>query len=235
MPANVADTQTQLRGFEINTPPPDFRPAEHLPKGFLDFYLPLHKQFTSRQQELVRRRKQVLDASLSGKKPNHLPPSAATQSDWKIELPDWCQDQRNQMTGPADDGELVVKMLNSGAPGVMIDLEDSMANTWQILERGIANSLIALRGKLNYFDKKRNRQVDIAPSKTVLWIRVRGLHLNQRGIVPGNPSELSSASLYDLCRIVFDINADEMKHPLSIYVPKSESAEEALWWNDVFK
>jgi len=27
------------------------------------------------------------------------------------------QDQRNQMTGPADDAELVVKMLNSGAPG----------------------------------------------------------------------------------------------------------------------
>ncbi len=235
MPANVADTQTQLRGFEINTPPPDFRPAEHLPKGFLDFYLPLHKQFTSRQQELVRKRKQVLDASLSGKKPNHLPPSAATQGDWKIELPAWCQDQRNQMTGPADDGELVVKMLNSGAPGVMIDLEDSMANTWPILERGIANSLSALRGKLNYFDKKRNRQVDIADSKTVIWVRVRGLHLNQRGVIPGNPSELSSASLYDLCRIVFDINADEMKHPLSIYVPKSESAEEALWWNDVFK
>ena len=235
MPANVADTQTQLRGFEINTPPPDFRPAEHLPKGFLDFYLPLHKQFTSRQQELVRRRKQVLDASLSGKKPNHLPPSAATQSDWKIELPDWCQDQRNQMTGPADDGELVVKMLNSGAPGVMIDLEDSMANTWFILERGIANSLSALRGKLNYFDKKRNRQMDIQPSNTVLWIRVRGLHLNQRGIIPGGPQEISSAPLYDLCRIVFDINSEEMKHPLSIYVPKSESAEEALWWNDVFK
>jgi len=27
-----------------------------------------------------------------------------------------CADQRNQMTGPADDHELVVKMLNSGAP-----------------------------------------------------------------------------------------------------------------------
>src|SRR5437870_2477580 len=26
-----------------------------------------------------------------------------------------------------------------------------------------------------------------------------------------------------------------MKHPLSIYVLKSESAEEALWWNDIFK
>src|SRR5436305_10301202 len=175
MPANVADTQTQLRGFEVNTPPPGFRPVEHLPKGFLDFYLPLHKQFTSRQQELVRKRKQVLDASLSGKKPNHLPPSAAIQSDWKIELPDWCQDQRNQMTGPADDGELVVKMLNSGAPGVMINLEDSMANEWSNLMLGHRNAIEALHGTLTYDDAKRGGPVAIKPSRTVCWVRVRGL------------------------------------------------------------
>ena len=54
--------------------------------------------------------------------PNKLPASAATAEAWRIELPEWCQDQRNQMTGPADDAELVVKMLNSGAPGVMLDL-----------------------------------------------------------------------------------------------------------------
>src|SRR2546421_12688736 len=108
MPTNVADTKSHLRGFEINPPSPDFRPEEHLPKGFLDFYLPLHRQFTSRQQELVRKRKQVLDASLAGKKPNHLPPSPATQGDWKIALPDWCQDQSNQMAGLAHDGELAV-------------------------------------------------------------------------------------------------------------------------------
>ncbi len=29
MPADVADTKSQLRGFEINTPTPDFRPEEH--------------------------------------------------------------------------------------------------------------------------------------------------------------------------------------------------------------
>src|SRR3984893_16423147 len=171
MPANVADTQSQLRGFEINTPPPDFRPEEHLPNGFLDMYLPLHKQFTPRQQELVRKRKQVLEASLAGKKPNHLPPSPATQGEWKIVLPDWCQDQRNQMTGPADDGELVVKMLNSGAPGVMIDLEDSTANSWPHVTQGVANILAALRGDLTYFDRKRNRNVAIKPSNNVisLW------------------------------------------------------------------
>ncbi|HLJ89166.1 MAG TPA: hypothetical protein VKZ53_20275 [Candidatus Angelobacter sp.] len=235
MPTDIAEAKGHVRGFDINTPPADFRPEEHLPKGFLEFYLPLHKQFTPRQQELIRKRAQVLEASLKGNKPNHLPPSPATQSDWKTTLPAWCQDQRNQMTGPADDGELVVKMLNSGAPGVMIDLEDSMANHWHVLERGIANSLSALHGKLSYFDKKRNRQVEIQASKTVILIRVRGLHLSQRGIVPGSPQELTSASLYDLCRLIFDIKAEELKHPLTIYIPKSESAEEAFWWNDVFK
>src|SRR5947209_7687868 len=232
MPANVADTQTQLRGFEINTPPPDFRPAEHLPKGFLDFYLPLHKQFTARQQELVRKRKQVLDASLSGKKPNHLPPSAATQSDWKIELPDWCQDQRNQMTGPADDGELVVKMLNSGAPGVMLDLEDSVANAWPNILHGAGNIVLALRGSLQYADKKRNRQVSIAESRTVITVRPRGLHLNQAGVIK---DELLSASLFDLALVAFQVDPAWLKHPLSIYIPKSESAEEGLWWRDVFR
>ena len=48
------------------------------------------------------------------------------------------------MTGPADDAELVVKMLNSGAPGVMLDLEDSNANTWQHLTTGIHNVLEAV-------------------------------------------------------------------------------------------
>src|SRR5260370_21800346 len=157
MPTDTAPA-TSLRGFEINTPPAGFRPEKDLPSGFLEFFLPLHRQFTPLQQELVRRRKQVLEASLAGKKPNHLPPSPATQTEWKITLPQWCQDHRNQMTGPADDGELVVKMLNSGAPGVMIDLEDSEANFWENLERGIANSLSALRRQLTYFDNTPDNQ-----------------------------------------------------------------------------
>jgi malate synthase len=237
MPTDAAPA-AGLRGFEINTPPAGLRPEQDLPAGFLEFFLPLHRQFTPLQQELVRRRGEVLQASLTGKKPNHLPPSPATQTDWKITLPEWCQDQRNQMTGPADDGELVVKMLNSGAPGVMIDLEDSEANFWENLERGIANSLSALRGELNYFDKKRDKQMTIQPSKTVIWTRVRGLHLNQKGVVPGKPEELASGSLYDVCRMVFAITPEDVKkfkHPLSFYIPKSESAEEAFWWNDLFK
>ena len=61
-----------------------------------------------------------------------------------------------------DDAELTVKMLNSGAPGVMIDLEDSMANFWENSRRGYENALAAIQGTLAYFDKKRNQQVGIS-------------------------------------------------------------------------
>src|SRR5438128_12672264 len=109
----------------------------------------------------------------------------AIRNGWKIELPEWCQDQRNQMTGPADDAELVVKMLNSGAPGVMLDLEDSVANAWPNITQGIRNIIAALRGELTYQDKKRDREVGIKESKTVILTRPRGLHLEQAGVIKG--------------------------------------------------
>ncbi len=219
-------------GFRINFPPREFDPARDLPKGFLEFLQPLHERFTPRQRDLVAKRKQVLDASLKGHKPNHLPPSEATHAKWAIELPGWCADQRNQMTGPADEADMCVKMLNSGAPGVMLDLEDSLANEWSHQAKGAENILASLRGALTYYDQKRGREVSIQPSKTVIWIRPRGLHLSQGGVIP---NEITSASLFDLARLVYQIDAAEMKHPLAIYIPKSESAEEAFWWRDLFQ
>ncbi len=162
----------------INCAPPGFDPRKDLPKEFYEFLEPLHREFTPRQQELAKKRAEVLIASHNGDLPDYLPNSVAAKGDWKITLPKYIEDQRNQMTGPADDAELVVKMLNSGAPGVMIDLEDSMANVWENLEKGIENSLAALHGELVYYDKKREKETAIKASETVILIRVRGLHLS---------------------------------------------------------
>jgi malate synthase len=216
----------------ISSTLPDFDPSRDLPAGFMDFFLPLHRVFTPRQQELATQRVEALQRSLEGEKPAHRFPSDTVRNGWKITLPEWCQDQRNQMTGPADDGELCVKMLNSGAQGVMLDLEDSCVNEWAHHKTGVANVLACLRGDLTYYDKKRDRAVSIQPSKTVIFTRPRGLHLNQAGLIPG---ELVSASLFDVARIFYEINPAELKHPLCIYIPKSESAEEALWWRDLFR
>ena len=257
-PVTVSSSMDRLRGFSINSAPEGFDLRRDLPAGFLDFFLPLHRRFTPLQREIIAQRKRVLDQAHSGNLPNHLPASEATKGSWAISLPAWCQDQRNQMTGPADDAELVVKMLNSGAPGVMLDLEDSTANFWEHIELGIRNIHAALRGELTYFDKKRNKQVAITESKTVIFTRARGLHLSQR--LPGldaiatkqdsdlsqkkesarsdagesSGRDLASGSLYDVCRIAFEADPAKLKHPLCFYIPKSESAEEALWWNELF-
>src|SRR5437899_1435196 len=183
----------------VNQAPPEVDPARDLPRGFYDFLLPLHRAFSPRQQELAARRRGVLEAAHQGRLPDYLPASEATTGSWKVSLPGWCQDQRNQMTGPADDAELVVKMLNSGAPGVMLDLEDSVANAWPNITQGIENIIAALRGELTYHDKKRDREVSINESKTVIYTRPRGLHLDQAGVIKG---ERMAAALFQAGREV---------------------------------
>jgi malate synthase len=215
----------------VNQAPPDLDPSRDLPRGFYDFLIPLHQAFSPRQRELAARRREVLEAAHQGRLPDYLPPSEATSGSWKVSLPGWCQDQRNQMTGPGDDAELVVKMLNSGAPGVMLDLEDSVANAWPNINEGIRNIIAALKGQLTYQDRKRNREVAINESKTVILVRPRGLHLEQAGVVKG---ERMAAALFDVAMVAYQVDPAKLKHPLSIYIPKSESADEALWWHDLF-
>src|SRR5579864_2274574 len=213
----IAPNSVAGRLMPVNSAPADFDAARELPAGFLEFLMPLHEKLTLRQRALIGRRDAALTDAFAGKLPGFLPPSVASMQPWQIELPEWCFDQRNQMTGPADDAELVVKMLNSGAPGVMLDLEDSNANTWEHLSLGIHNVLEALAGRLTYFNAKRNRTVAIDPSKTVVFTRPRGLHIHQAGILK---DELIPASLFDVAMIAYQVDFTALKHPLCFYIPK---------------
>lgn len=225
--------QTQSdRSREMNFAPADLNPEKDLPKGFMDFLLTLHKEFTPRQKKLVSKREEALRASHQGKPPDYLRASEATTSNWKIEVPDWCADQRNQMTGPADDAELTVKLLNSGSPAVMLDIEDSTANTWDHIMLAVNNTLAAYKYELSYDDKKRHKKVTVERSKTVTWVRPRGLHISQGGLLK---NETISASLFDLALLWHQIDPASLPHNFSVYIPKSESAEEALWWRDLFQ
>jgi malate synthase len=215
----------------MSTAPSGFSIDRDLAAGFADFYRPLHTEFAPRQQAAVAERQRIMDAAHAGSLPDYLPPGDAS-ADWRITLPAWAADQRNQMTGPADDHELIVKMLNSGSPAVMIDLEDSMANDFDLTLRGIANAVAAYYGDLTYVDAKRgNTVVGIEPSSVVVWTRVRGLHLGQAGVF----AEPTSAALFDLALLAYTLDFTRLRHPLAIYIPKSETADEAYWWRDVLR
>jgi malate synthase len=228
----IQGTSERIVDETINRAPIGFDLERDLAEGFAEFFVGLHKRFTPLQRELAFKRTRVLRSAHDGILPDYKAEDAKSAGDWKIALPSWCQDQRNQMTGPADDGALVVKMLNSGAPGVMIDIEDSMANRWENLELGIKNAIDALHGTLIYDDQKRDKEVSIEESETVIWTRVRGIHLNQAGILE---NELVSASVFDVARIAFGVDKSKLKHNLCFYIPKTESAEEGLFWRDLFE
>src|SRR5258708_20354423 len=136
------------------------------------------------------------------------------------------------MTGPADDAELTVKLLNSGSPAVMVDLEDSTANIWEHIMLAVKNTLAAYKYDLSYEDKKRNKRVTVQRSTTVSWVRPRGLHISQGGVIK---DEIMSASLFDLALLWYQIDPAWLPHNFCVYIPKSESAEEALWWRDLFQ
>ena len=48
-------------------------------------------------------------------------------------------------------------------------------------------------------------------------------------------NELISASLFDLALISYQLDPATLPHNFSVYIPKSESAEEAFWWRDLFQ
>jgi malate synthase len=44
-----------------------------------------------------------------------------------------------------------------------------------------------------------------------------------------------SASLFDLALMWYQLDPASLAHNFAVYIPKSESAEEALWWRDLFQ
>ncbi len=75
-------TQTKLEkkfDLRINHAPEDFDAKKNLPEGFYEFLESLHLEFTPRQQQLTKKRAEVLADSHAGNTPNHLPASKSTR------------------------------------------------------------------------------------------------------------------------------------------------------------
>jgi malate synthase len=98
--------------------------------------------------------------------------------------------------------------------------------------QGHINAIAALYGELKWCCKGED-ELHVQPSKTVIFIRVRGLHLHQAGLLPNG--ELTPAALFDAALLVHRLDRERLKHNLSLYIPKTESAEEGRWWAELLR
>ena len=211
---------------------------DHLPEGVLALLSPLQSTFEPHRRRLLDERRRTLTAAHAGTLPTFLPASEATESSWRVEVPAWAADQRNQITGPADNAKIVVAMRNSPDPGCMPDGEDSITTDWRRVRAAQQNTVDAIRGDLTWTDPVTGKRHEIADSRQVVYYRPRGLHLDETHALL---SRRTSASIFDLAVVFFQTAAERRaatrdtaaQRRLCFYLPKVESASEAGWWSNL--
>lgn len=155
------------------------------------------------------------------------------KGDWKVAPPPRDLVCRTvEITGPASDAKMFINALNSGADVFMADLEDSMSPTFENVINAQRNLQLFVQGKLEL--DVGDRQYRVCPKPATLFVRPRGLHMDEADMAVDNVP--IPASLYDFGLYAFH-NARELLAQgkgVYLYLPKMESHHEAKLWNDIF-
>jgi malate synthase len=201
----------------------------------LDFIAALERRFRDERARLLARREARAEAIRGGAELDFLPDTAAVRADasWRVaETPPDLEDRRVEITGPAEP-KMMINALNSGARAFMADLEDALSPTWENVVGGQAALRDAVRGHLA-FTSPEGKAYEVAERPSVLLVRPRGWHLEERHVVvDGAPV---SASLFDAGLYLFHNAAERLARGTGpyLYLPKLQSHLEARLWNDVF-
>ncbi len=209
---------------------------EILTEEALDFVVGLHREFSNRRRQLLRRREDKQRA-IDGGKNLDFPTETIDirRGDWEVApVPQALQKRHVEITGPVS-RKMIINALNSGADVFMADFEDANSPTWQNVMEGQLNLRDAIRRNIDFYDERRGKSYELVDDPATLMVRPRGWHLDERHIsIDGQPV---AASLVDF-GLYFFHNAEELmsrnKGPY-FYLPKLESHLEARLWNDVFE
>ena len=207
--------------------------SEILSPEALDFVARLHRQFDSRRQEVLARRRERQKEFDAGKLPDFLPQTRhIRESEWTIApQPKDMLDRRVEITGPTD-RKMVINALNCGASTFMADFEDANCPTWFNMIDGQINLRDAVRRTISL--EQGGKSYRLNEKVAVLLPRPRGWHLDEKHVlVDGAPV---SGGIFDFALYFFH-NARELLARGSgpyFYLPKMESHLEARLWNDIF-
>lgn len=198
------------------------------------FLTALHDHFNTARLRLLAEREILQSKFDAGYLPSFLSETKSIrEGNWKCaELPKDIQNRRVEITGPVD-RKMIINALNSGANCFMADFEDSNSPTFKNCMDGQINLSDAIAGTISY-ENQAGKKYSLKENPAVLFVRPRGLHLEEKNILID--SESASASLIDF-GIYFFRNAKKLVSKGSrpyFYLPKLEHYKEARWWNDVF-
>lgn len=194
----------------------------------------LHRRFEPRRQQRLAARRERQAQFDAGALPGFRTDTAAIRDgDWRVaELPAALRDRRVEITGPVDP-KTVINALNSGANCFMADFEDSTSPTWANLIEGQRALAAAVAGTLDHEAGGKRYALKPFEEQAVLLVRPRGWHLGEKHLqVDGTPI---AGGLFDAALFAFH-NARALaakdRGPY-LYLPKLESMEEAVLWDDV--
>ncbi len=208
--------------------------AAVLTAAALELLTELHRRFEPTRQALLAARRERQARFDAGELPDFLPETQAIRDgDWRVaEIPEAIRDRRVEITGPVD-RKMIINALNSGAKVFMADFEDSSSPVWEAMLEGQQNLRDAVAGAIEYTSPEGKHYALKPESKTVLMVRPRGWHLDEKHVTVDG--QRISGSLFDLALFAFHNAATQAAKGLGpfFYLPKLQSHQEAALWDEV--
>lgn len=199
------------------------------------FVASLVKKFGARRNELLKKRYARQAEFDKGRLPDFKSDTKAIrEGEWTVApIPADLQDRRVEITGPAEP-KMIINALNSGAKVFMADLEDALSPTWERIIEGQKALYDAVRGELTFTSPEGKKYAMNKKDLAVLIVRPRGWHLPERHVLLNG--EPIPGGLFDFGIYFFHNAKERIKRGTGpyFYLPKTESAEEAQLWADVF-
>ncbi len=201
----------------------------------LKFVQEIHEQFNKSRLELLSERKKRQQNIDGGGKLDFLEETKEIRdNNWKIKnIPKDLLKRQVEITGPPVPKKMLISALNSGADCYMTDFEDSLTPTFDNLMQGQLNIKDAINRKIDFIDQKSGKEYKLNEKNSVLIVRPRGLHLNEKNVTING--ERISGTFFDLGLSLFH-NAKKLLENGSgpyFYLPKLEHYLECRLLNDV--
>tara|TARA_S200000501_G_C20816066_1_gene740602 strand:- start:155 stop:1705 length:1551 start_codon:yes stop_codon:yes gene_type:complete len=209
-------------------------------KDAISFIILLNNKFNIKRQKLLQNRiieQQKIDKTGTI---DFLEKTKNIRStNWVVsKLPEKLKKRTVEITGPPNNRKMVINALNSGANCYMADFEDSLSPIKNNVIEGQINLYDTLHENISYYDEKKNKNYEIKNYNNLpnIFIRPRGLHMEENYLKKNNIGPIVSASIFDFGLYVYN-NYKQLFHNekgLYLYLPKLQNYLEARWWNNIF-